>query len=92
MVSDAVGVRGRRVVLDVALCASRMVGGVDLSDEPEGHVDAGRDTLAAHDVAVHGPPLIANDGAVSACFEGVFEAPVGAEASVAARAGFVEQE
>ena len=40
-VSDAVGVMGRGVVLDVALCASRVVGRVDLSDEPERHVDAG---------------------------------------------------
>ena len=40
-VSDALGVRGRGVVLDVVLCVSRVVRGVDLSDEPEGHVDAG---------------------------------------------------
>ena len=82
----------RRVVLDVVLGGSRVFGRVDLADQPQGHVDAGRDTLATDHVAVGDPALISNDGAIAAGFEGVFEALVSAQAAVAARAGFVEQE
>jgi hypothetical protein len=75
----------------VAADGSGVLSAVQPADEPERHVDPGRDALARHEVPVDDVAGIAHHRDVASCRQGILETEVSRDAAAASRARLMQQ-